>query len=182
MKAKDRPAILLSTNTLKVLSFLAENIGSNYTAGELLEQVAISKSGVYLALDQLLGLGLINKSQRGKFILYSAKYEDPFIRQLKVLVNISRLKPLLSRLQSLTLSIRLFGSAGRGEDHPESDIDLFILTASSEPVKKTISSAKLGKRIQAIIKTPSEWADLKGADPVFRHEIENGITLWERKS
>lgn len=182
MDAKDCPAILLSTNTLKVLSFLSENTGSDFTVGELLEQVNVSKSGAYLALDELLRLGIISKYQRGKFLLYSANYEDPFIRQLKVLISVSMLKPLLSRLQPLALSIRLFGSVGRGEDRPDSDIDLFILTANPEPVKTIISSQKLGRKIQAIIKTPSEWAGLKGSDPVFHHEIDNGITLWESKS
>jgi len=181
MVLKYLPSILLSTNTLKVLSFLAVNTGHDFTAGELREQVDISKSGAYLALDELLKLGFIGKLQRGRYTLYSARYEDAYVKQLKVLVSVSMLRPLLSRLQPLSLSIRLFGSAGRGEDGPESDIDLFILAPNPVPVKRTTSSFRCGKKIQAIIKTPAEWADLKMTDPVFYHEIETGITLWERR-
>jgi predicted nucleotidyltransferase len=175
------PATLLSTNTLRVLSFLAENTGSDFTAGELLKHVSVSKSGLYLALDELQNLHIINKLQRGKFILYSAKYDDSFIKQFKVLQNITALRPLLTKLEPLSIKIALFGSASRGEDHRESDIDLFILTTTTALIKKTISAKKLSRKIQAIIKTPAEFADLKESDRVFFHEIENGILLWERK-
>jgi len=181
MVLKYLPAILLSTNTLRILSFLAVNTGRDFTAGELLKQVDISKSGAYLALDELLKLGFIDKSQRGRYTLYSARYEDAYVKQLKVLINISMLRPLLSGLQSLSVSIRLFGSAGRGEDGPDSDIDLFILAPDPVPIKKIISSFRLDRKIQAIIKTPVEWADLKASDPVFHREIETGIALWERR-
>lgn len=175
------PATLLSTNTLKVLSFLAENTGSDFTASEILGQVSISKSGLYLALDELQNMNIINKSQRGKFILYSAKYEDPFIRHFKVLQNITILRPLLPKLEPLTIKVVLFGSASRGEDRRESDIDLLILTTTPQLIKKTISSTKLSRKLQVIIKTPAEFADLKESDRVFFHEIETGILLWERK-
>jgi predicted nucleotidyltransferase len=176
------PATLLSTNTLKVLSFLAENTGSDFTAGELLEFVSVSKSGIYLALDELQNLHIINKSQRGKFILYSAKYDDSFIKQFKVLQNITILRPLLTKLEPNSIKIALFGSASRGEDRRDSDIDLFILTTAPQLIKKAISSTKLSRKLQAVIKTPAEFADLKESDRVFFHEIENGISLWERKS
>ena len=175
------PATLLSSNTLKVLSFLAENTGSDFTAGELLEFVSVSKSGIYLALDELQNLHLINKSQRGKFILYSARYDDSFVKQFKVLQNITALRPLLTKLEPISIKIALFGSASRGEDRRESDIDLFILTSAPQLIKKTISSTTLGRKIQAVIKTPAEFADLKGSDKVFFYEMENGIPLWERK-
>jgi predicted nucleotidyltransferase len=173
--------MLLSTNTLKVLSFLAKNTGSDFTAGELLQQVGVSKSGLYLALDELQNLGIINKSQRGKFILYSVRYDDPFIKQFKVLQSIASLRPLLTKIEPLSIKIVLFGSASRGEDRHESDIDLFILTATQTLIKKMVSSTKLSRKIQAIIKTPAELADLKESDHVFFHEFENGISLWERK-
>ncbi len=181
MVINHNPAELLSTNTLKVLSFLAENINSDFTAGELREHVGVSKSGLYLVLDELQNLRLINKSQRGKFILYSAKYDDPFIKQYKVLQNITALRPFLTKIEPLSIKIVLFGSASRGEDRRKSDIDLFILTGTPALVRKTTSAIKLGRKIQAIIKTPTEFADLKGSDRTFFHEIENGITLWERK-
>jgi len=176
------PATLLSSNTLKVLSFLAENTGRDFTAGELLEFVSVSKSGIYLALDELQNLHLINKSQRGKFTLYSARYDDSFIKQFKVLQNITALRPLLTKIEPLSIKISLFGSVSRGEDRRESDIDLFILTTAPQLIKKAISSTKLSRKIQAIIKTPAEFADLRESDKVFPYEIENGILLWERKS
>lgn len=176
------PAILLSTNTLKVISFLAENTGNDFTVGELLKHVKVSKSGIYLALEELLNLHVINKSQRGKFILYSARYEDPFIKQFKVMQSVTALRPLLSKLEPLTIKIVLFGSASRGEDRRESDIDLFILTTTPALIKKTASSTSLSRKIQAIVKTPAEFADLKESERAFYNEIENGVSLWERKS
>ena len=181
MRVKHAPSILKSTNTFKVLNFLAENTGRDFTTGELLQNITVSKAGIYLALGELSKLGVINKVQRGKFTLYSAKYDDPFIMQFKVLQNITLFRPLIHRLKPLAKRIVLFGSTGRGEDHKDSDIDLFILTANPPEVNKTLSSIKFSRKIQAIVKTPVEYSNLKNTDSIFFNEIERGITLWENK-
>ncbi|MCX5994196.1 MAG: nucleotidyltransferase domain-containing protein [Chloroflexi bacterium] len=181
MRTEQQTSILRSTNTLKVLAFLAENSGRDFTAGELLQNIMISKAGIYLALAELLKLDLINRAQRGKFTLYSVKYADPFIKQFKVLQNITLFRPLISRLGPLAKRIVLFGSTGRGEDRKDSDIDLFILATNPAAVNKAVSALKFSRKIQAIVKTPAEFSDMKDTNGVFVNEIERGIALWEDK-
>jgi predicted nucleotidyltransferase len=181
MITKNEPSILQSTNTFKVLAFLAENTGRDFTTGEILQNITVSKAGVYLALGELLRLGVINRAQRGKFTLYSAKYDDPFIRQFKVLQIIMSFRPLVSRLKPFAKRIVLFGSTGRGEDRKDSDIDLFILAMNPVSVNRVLSSKIFGRKIQAIVKTPAEYSGLKNTDGVFFNEIERGVTLWENK-
>jgi predicted nucleotidyltransferase len=76
----------------------------------------------------------------------------------------------------------LFGSTGRGEDRKNSDIDLFILANNPPAVNKALSAIKFSRNIQAIVKTPVEFSDLKGTDSFFVNEIERGITLWENNN
>lgn len=171
--------LLNSTNALKVLGFMVKSPGREYTAGEVLANVAVSRPGVYLALKQLVTDGLVIKKERGKFTLYQVPAGDPFIKQFKILLNISVLRPAISGLSRFSKKIVLFGSAGRGEDSEESDIDLFILAKHIGSAHKAVEKLKLDRKIQAVIKTPSDLADFRERNAVFYDEIMDGITLWE---
>jgi len=78
--------------------------------------------------------------------------------------------------------IILLGSSARGEDTSESDIDLFVLCKDTNSARKVIDSAKLPRKIQPVLLTASEFADMKEKEKVFISEVNRGITLWEEGS
>ena len=181
MQRKSGVNIFSATNALKVLSFLADNPGKELLGSDIQKATCLSRAGVYIALRELIKQKLVFKTKRGKFLLYSVAQDDPVVRQFKIINNILFLTSLISRLKPLSKKIILYGSASRGEDDQKSDIDLFILAKDPQAVKKLLSSLKTKRKIQAVIKSPSELADLKEKDVTFYNEVDRGITLWEEK-
>ena len=181
MQKKSCGDIFSATNALKVLSFLADNPGKELLGSDIQKATCLSRAGVYIALRELIKQKLVFKTRRGKFLLYSVAHDDPVVRQFKILNNILSLTSLISRLKPLSKKIILYGSASRGEDDQKSDIDLFILAKDPQAVKEPLSSIKMKRKIQAVIKSPSELADLKEEDVTFYNEVDRGITLWEEK-
>jgi len=170
-----------STSPLKILSFLAENPEKEFLGSEIQKATSISRAGVYIALKVLISQKLVLKTQKGKFNLYAVAYEDPVVRQFKVLRNIILLKPAVSRLKAIAKKIILFGSASRGEDSSVSDLDVFVISRDHRLAKKILSSIKIERNIQPVVISPSDWITFKEKEKVFSDEVNRGITLWEEK-
>lgn len=181
MKKKLTKGIFSSTNSLKVLSFLAKSPGQEFLSSEIQHATSISRAGAYLALQDLLRERFIIRTEKGRFHLYTVNYENPTVRQFKVLLNTLILEPIISIMQPLAVRIILFGSSSRGEDTFSSDIDLFILSRDPEKIMELCSSFKSERRIQPIILSPAELTDFKDREKTFFDEIERGIVLWEEK-
>ena len=170
-----------ATNSLKVLSYLAENLGKEFLGSQIQKATSISRAGVYIALGELARQNLISKIKKGNLLFYSIIYDDSSIKQFKVLKNVLALRSLVSKLKPLSNKIILYGSTSRGENDPSSDIDLFILSNEPEAVKKAIASIKTRQKIQSAIKTPSGVASFKDKEKIYYAEVDRGITLWEKK-
>lgn len=181
MKKNSKVSIFSATNSLKVLSCLAERPGKELLGREIQKITVISRGGVYLALNELIRQKLVSTTKRGRFLFYSIIYNDSAIKQFKVLKNVLALRPLVSRLKPSCRKIVLYGSYARGENDLSSDIDLFILSKNPEATKDNISSIKTKQKIQAVIKTSSELTEFKESEKVFMQEVERGIVLWEEK-
>lgn len=181
MKKKSNGDIFSTTNTLKMLAFLVENPGKELLGSEIQKATSISRAGVYIVLRELIKQKLVQRTKRGKFLMYSVAYDEPVLKQFKVMRNTQLLKPIVDKIKSLSKKIVLYGSASRGEDDPKSDIDLFILTKDPDGVKSIIAGLRIKRKIQAVIKSPSELADFKDKEKVYYDEVNRGITLWEEK-
>jgi predicted nucleotidyltransferase len=181
MARKTLNELLSSTNAQKVLSFLVDNPSGEFLPREIQKATSLSRAGVYIALSNLVKQKIVNKSTRGKVLLYSLRYEEPLAKQFKVMKNIILLRPLIEKLKAYSKRILIYGSASRGEDSVDSDIDIFVLTHDSLAVRKTITATRIKRKIQAVVKTPSEFAEFKDKEKVFWSEVERGIVLWEKK-
>lgn len=170
-----------ATNSLKVLSYLAEHPGREFLNSEIQKAALTSRAGAYFALKELVRQKLASQKRRGRLIFYSIIYDDYAIKQFKVLKNVLGLRHLVSKLKSSSRKIILYGSHSRGENDPSSDIDLFIISKDPQVTKDTVSSIKSRQKIQAVIKTSTEVADFKESEKVFMQEVERGIVLWEEK-
>jgi predicted nucleotidyltransferase len=181
MRKKSPADLFQPSNPLKVLSFMADNPGREYLSSEILGATSISRAGVYLALQELVASGLADKTERGRFHLYSVNYAHPLVKQFKVLKNAAFLEPLLSRLRPASIKVILFGSAGRGEDSSSSDIDIFALTRNPETIRELITSFSCGRKIQSVVVAPAQWPDFREKNTVFWGEIDRGIVLWDEQ-
>lgn len=168
----------VSTNAQKVLDFLIQNPGRQLLANEIERGAKISRAGVNNSLRRLAKEKLVIREKKAKIYLYSVDHTRPVIKQLRVLRTIEFLQPLVDKVKKFSQKVILFGSCARGENIPNSDIDLFILSNSQEEVRKLI---KRHKKLQLIIRTPLKFQEMKDKEPVFFEEISRGITLWEAK-
>lgn len=174
-------SFLTETNSQKVFDFLAQNPGNEFIEKEIQNSTKVSKPGVNLVLKELINKGLVQKSKRGRMFFYKVE-NTPFIKQWKILKNISVLLPLVNKFKEDVKKIILFGSWGRGENDLESDIDIFVLTnVSKERIENIIKKDKLAKKIQLIVRTPVTFSEMEKRDPVFFNEINQGITIFEKR-
>jgi len=164
---------------MKVLSLMVENPGREFLGSEIQKATKLSRAGVYVALRDLIRHKLAVRTHKGKFLIYSIANSDPVVKQFKVLKNVNMLKSIVEKLTPVVLKIVLFGSASRGEDGTESDIDLFILAKDKKSVEDILATVKSKRNIQPVIKVPSEMADFKEKEKIFYAEVDRGSTLFE---
>jgi len=181
MKQKNNIPIFSFTNSQKALSYLAENPGKEFLGSEIQKATGLSRAGVYIALLELVKHNLVSKTQKGNVLLYSVSHNNPVVKQFKILMNVILLNPLIEILKNTSKKITLYGSASRGEDYADSDIDLFIISKDPETTKNILSKAKIKRKIQFVIKTPADIPDFREKEKVFYEEIKEGVTLWETK-
>ncbi len=181
MTKKAAGEIFSSSSALKILSFLAENSDGEFLGSEIQRATSLSRAGVYISLKGLINQGYVLRTQKGRFHLYRLDTTNPIGRQFKILRNILYLEPFLGKLQPISSMIILFGSAGRGEDVPTSDIDLFVMTMDPASVKEALAAQRSARRIQPVVLTPSEYSQFKETERTFYEEVNRGIMLWEKK-
>jgi predicted nucleotidyltransferase/biotin operon repressor len=181
MKIKNNVGIFNATNSLKVLSCLSDYPEKEFSGSELQKSTGLSRAGVYLSLNELKKQGFVTVVKRGKFLFYSLAYDEPVIKQFKVLKNVLFLNSLITNLKPFVRKIVLFGSYSRGENDSKSDIDLFVIAQDPQSVKDVVSSYKTRQKIQAVVITAAELPGFKEKEETFMHEVGLGIILWEKK-
>lgn len=179
MRRRFNGDIVNSTNAQRSLSFLAEDPHREFLALEIQKATGLSKAGVYRALDELVCQQLIKKHKRGRFALYAAIADDCVLRQFKVLKTVIFLKKLVQHLKASSRKIIFFGSAARGEDRKDSDLDLLIVSRDPEVTEKIVADFKSKRKIQPVIKTSTQLVQLEEKNKEFFNEINSGIALWE---
>lgn len=184
MKINNFRAFLTETNSQKVFDFLVQKPGNEFIEKEIQRGTGVSKPGVNLVLKELIKKGLIQKNKKGRMCFYKVE-NIPFVKQWKILKNISLLLSLVNIVNKLADDIKkiiLFGSWSRGENDPESDIDIFVLTnVPKERIENIIKKDKFAKKIQLIVRTPVAFSEMEKKDPLFFNEISRGITILETK-
>ena len=177
MNKKD---VLISTNSQKILHFLLSHPLEDFLETEIQRTTGLSKSGVNYALRNLVETDYISRHKRGKAYFYQLRRANLIVKQLKIIETLTLLNGLLRKLEPVCSKIILFGSSSRGENTPDSDIDLLIVSRSKGSVIEQIKKAKTKREIQSIICTNVELLEKKKTDSVFYEQAIQGIVLWER--
>jgi len=171
--------VLITTNTQKILHFLIDNPMRDFLQSEIQQATRISKSGVNYALRELVATDFLFRTKRGKTFFYTLNHKNLVVKQLKVIETINQLSGLLKKLIPLSSKIILFGSSSRGENTPDSDIDLLLISRNKDLVLAEIKKYKGKRKIQPIIWTNTDLIEKKKTDPVFYDQINKGLVLGE---
>jgi predicted nucleotidyltransferase len=163
----------------KIIKLLSNYPEREFYAQEITKIVKCSKASASGILKLLMEGKIVSVKVCGHMKFYQINPRSPRVKKLKIDWALEKISPLLPKLEKFSKKIVLFGSASRGEDIYDSDIDLFVLTRNIEQVKEIVKKSALKNKIQLIIKMPVEFSELKKKDPYFYREIDRGIVLWE---
>lgn len=71
---------------------------------------------------------------------YSVDSSKPAIIELKKLINLLLIEPLIESLKDISSQVVLYGSCAQGADTSKSDLDLFIVSSNRERVAEVINN------------------------------------------
>lgn len=74
-------------------------------------------------------------------------------------------------------TVFLFGSMAKGENHAQSDIDLFIISDEKKAFDTAKFEKRLGQEIQLFVHTPKEFRALRKSSKELVNNVLNGIKL-----
>lgn len=176
---------IITTNTQRVLSFLIKFSDQEFYEREVARSLDISAGSANRALNELFSSGVVTRRREGKMFFYSVNSDNALIPQLKKVINMLLIEPLVEALRAISSRVILYGSCAQGTDTSESDLDLFVVSNDKQYVSDTISSFKFprgyeGIHIQPVIKTSVELLESGESERAFLEEIELGIELWEK--
>jgi len=165
---------LFSKTEWKLLSFISERDGELYER-QMAEESGISVGSANSILKGFERMGIVKKSRAGRMLFYQRNDENPMVRQLKVVMTLNGIMPAIDKLSPLARRIILFGSCAQGANTEASDIDLFILSSEKSPMRRILDAYP---KIQAIILSPQEYAELEKKDKPLYERINRGIELY----
>lgn len=151
-----------------------------FTIRALSKRVGLAPTSVKLHLDRLSKIGqegypLVSKSKGVSYPVYKANSENGLFRFYKKMDILFRIKEsgLIEKLEEEAYPkvIILFGSASRGEDDAQSDLDIFLLAKEKE-----IQLAKFEKALKR--KISLHFSDhFRKLPKELRNNIINGVKL-----
>ncbi|MBS3147584.1 nucleotidyltransferase domain-containing protein [Candidatus Woesearchaeota archaeon] len=143
---------------------------------ELSRNMKLSVPSVRLHIKALLAEGLLIKDKTGLYPSFRAAKESPLFKLLKAQNMVLRLYQtgVLSTIEKATYPscIVLFGSASRGEDTEESDIDLFV---QAKRIKLDLNKFEktLIRKINLLFEP-----DLTTISPELLNNLANGTVVY----
>lgn len=171
---------LFSTSQQKILAFLSDNPEEEFTEKEISTKTGVKKSAVNLALRKLADEGIITRKKIGRSSLSKAESRNILIREIKIVRNILKISPLVSKLSKISNKIIFFGSIANGTNKADSDIDIFVLASNPKAVRHVANDSPFSEKLQLICKTPTEMIQINKKKPLLFSEIEKGRVLWEK--
>lgn len=174
--------IFLSTAAQQVWDFLCRNSQETFYSAQVASRTGLSQGGTNQALREMARQGLVKVERKGRMLFYRVDARSPLIRQFKVLRNLALVEELIRKIKPLSERIVLFGSCARGEDTPDSDLDIFVVAGDKDQVRRLMKENKDRRKVQLLTKTPQEFIALETKDPVFYQEVQKGMVLWEKES
>jgi len=165
---------------LRVLLLFSKEPYREFHLREVAKLAEVSSSTAKRFLDFYTESGLLEKQRKANLTLFKANVENLTFRHMKIGYFLMSLQPLVSHLNETysNASIILYGSCARGEDDPQSDIDLLIVSRRKEKTGVSVFEKHLGRRITMLVYEPHEWEEKAKEDRAFYERILiDGIPL-----
>ena len=167
--------LIVGKKMLSLLLYLVNHPQQKHSYTQLRKQTKLAKATISKFLAHLRNNQCITLTAIGKNKLYQINKDNSILKQLKIMDNLCKLNFLIHASKKYNCEFYLFGSAARGEDNENSDIDILILgnVKKDEIISPIIKqAAKLKKEIKLQIFTLAQWSMAKEKDPAFYERVE----------
>jgi predicted nucleotidyltransferase len=176
---------LIKTINQKALSLLVKFSDQEFYEREVSRKLGISSGSANRALNELCLDGAITRRKKGRMYFYSVDSSNALLIELKKLVNLILIEPLVEELKRMSSRIIIYGSCALGSDTSESDMDLFIVSNRKKDVSNVVNAFRFPTgfeniHIRPVIKAPVELLKAGESERAFMEEVERGIALWEK--
>jgi len=161
----------LSPAAARIFRYFLVRPGARPHAREIQRRLALGGASLKRELDRMVRLGALRKEREGRRTHYSVVEEAPVWRAISILESTSgNPAPLLEDALVDVPGIEaafIFGSAATGEQHDESDIDVFVVeepTADHGKMLRHLAEAGmiLGREVNPVRYTLQALAERLG--------------------
>lgn len=160
---------------VNILTFFLEKPKTKLNQKELKQKLKLAKATATKWLKVLEKQNFIKVEKIGVTKLYTLNRENPIIKQLKRLNTLSNLIKIKDITDKFNVKVYLYGSAARGEDVEESDIDILIIgNIKKEQIIREINNLAniIKKQIKVQIFSQQRWSKLAREDKAFYERVE----------
>ena len=167
--------LLGNKSLMKILNFFLKHPTTRIYQYDLKKKVKLAKGTLLNNLEILINLDILNVEKFGRAKVYSLNKSVTLVKYLKILQNIMEFSGISKISQRYKVKMYLYGSAARGEDHEESDMDILVIgQVKREEIITDI------KKIEGITSRPItiqtfsqlEWSAMAKKDPAFYERVE----------
>ncbi len=167
--------LLAEKNLVRLLVFSLQHPTTELSQVEIRKRVKMARTTLIKWLAYFVKQDIILLKKVGPTNLYSLNREDSFVKQLKILQNLSLLINLKKTLSKHNVKLYLYGSAARGEDTENSDLDILVIgRVKKEEIIGEINklSAGINRKISSVIFSDLQWSEMARKDKAFYERVE----------
>jgi len=170
-------------NKEKILSELFENSEKEFHIRLLARMTHLNPNTISSITDKLEQEGLVKKQldNERKIKIIRPNIESGLFKLEKKIYNLKKISNsgLIEYLNKKLgyPALFLFGSYAKGENHSDSDIDIFVVVDKKETIDLSVFEKKLKAEIQIFLHTKKEFKKLEVSNPELINNVLNGIKL-----
>ena|SRR3989344_1368274 len=166
--------MLQNNNGYKILELFFKFPGRNFQLREISRLAKIALPSTKKYLEGLAEDKLILKNKETLYKSYNANIENNDFRLYKKVSTLVKLKELISEMEDKINpdAIIIYGSASKGEDVEDSDIDLFVV-GKDKSINLEKYEKELNRKIHIIFEN-----NIKNVSSEFLNNLINGIIMY----
>jgi len=166
---------LMKGKVFKILTVFLNFPTKEFSTNEIRKKVGLAKATLAKWLSYLRTNNLLQLKKVGATKLYKLEKDNMIIKQLKLLLNLTKLQILKKLINKYQCEIYLYGSSARGEDTEKSDIDLIVIAdTNKQKIENAIQRYEkiIYRKLNTQVFDKAEWAEMERKDKAFYERVE----------
>ena len=160
----------------RLLQALYAAPANQYTNTELATACEVDAGNANRVLRKWAEVGLVQRHVNGRNVTYQAA-NDPLLAGLHtvMLQADSVLNDILAAMSEDAVTVAIFGSSARAEEHANSDVDVLVLGEELSSIRVNAALKPVGRKhhreIRATVLSPKEFSELAQSGDSFAQSV-----------